>query len=188
MKLQKIGKRLVFVQTGELQLFNTSLESVLKKLSLACRADLVFQLVSLKPLVSEHVVLAALEQAFFALDSGSSFSKKPELELLVRLSGKRQVSDALQLFGLQEKPKQFAVLVAVGADSTIQKNAVELGSEIGFRFRTGLFKSNFLKNKKFILDAFGILPSDWAVFQSFPEQKAVESLVLEKMALVELES
>lgn len=148
----------------------------------------VFQLVSLSPLVSERQVLAAIEQACFAIDSKTAISNRLEFELLLRLAGRRQIKESLEILSLKEGKEQEAVLIGIGFDQKqLRKEAQNLGQRLGLRLRNGLFEKNFAKNKNLVLKSYGISPRQISSFESRNEKDAIESLVIEKMALVALE-
>lgn len=208
MGIQKIGKRFVLVQTGIICINSTnSLDTVLKKLSsgslqsvgkkarkglhqtsVPLKTTPFFQLVSLLPLVSEKQVWLAAEQACAATDSGMALSKKPEFELLLRLAGKRQIKESLELLSLKETGAQQAVLVGIGpATKTLKIKAQNIGHSLGFRAKPGLFHQNFSANKKRILQSYAISEKQISAFAGWTKKDAIEALVLEKIALVGLE-
>lgn len=149
---------------------------------------MVFQLVFLVPLVSERQVWVGLLHSIQAFESNSNISKKPEFEILLRLSGKRQIKEALKLFSLKEKANQEVVLVGWGKNKkALKEKAQNLGQSLGFAPKTNLFSKNFSKNKKLILESYGISQNQISSFNGWKEKDAIEALVLEKMALLGLE-
>ncbi len=187
MSIQQFGRRFVFLQAGLLNI--NSLDSLLKNVSLANSSqNAVFQLVSLSPLVSQRQVLAAIEQACFAIGSKTAISNRLEFELLLRLAGRRQIKESLELLSLKEGKEREAVLIGIGSGKKqLEKEAQNLGRALGLRPQNGLFEKNFQKNKPLILSAYGISANQIRSFEHWKEKDAVESLVLEKMALVALE-
>jgi tRNA threonylcarbamoyladenosine modification (KEOPS) complex Cgi121 subunit len=185
--MQQFGSRFVFLQAGLLDI--NSLDAVLKKVSsVNSRQGPVFQLVSIAPLVSEKQVLVAVEQTSSAFDSGTAISSTLEFEFLLRLAGRRQIKDALAVLSLKEGVAKEAVLVGVGSSkSLLQKKAQNLGHALGLRPQKGLFESNFRKNKSLVLKSYAISPQQLSSFGNADEKAAIESLVLEKIALVALE-
>ncbi len=181
------GRRFGFLQAGLLNI--NSLDSLLKKLSSANSSpNTVFQLVSLSPLISKRQVLAAMEQACSAIDSGSAISSRLGFELLLRLAGRRQIKESLELLSLKEGAEQEAVLIGIGLDKKqLEKEAQNLGHALGLRPKTNLFEKNFQKNKPLILKSYGISLPQIRSFEKWKEKDAIESLVIEKMALVALE-
>lgn len=187
MKLKQIGNRWVSVECGWIII--NSLEGVLKKLSLASDQSTVFQLVSAKPLVSLRHVWVGAALTIDALQSNSTISKKTELELLVRLSANRQIGGALDLFSLTEKQKQGAVLIGMGTNKKqLEKKTQKLGRDLALRPDPNLFEKNLLENKNLILNSFGITEQQLALFSNQKKRIAIESLVLEKLALLALDA
>ncbi len=187
MTIQQFGRRFGFLQAGLLNI--NSLDSLLKKLSSANSSpNTVFQLVSLSPLISKRQVLAAMEHACSAFDSKTAISSRLEFELLLRLAGKRQIKESLELLSLKEEAEQEAVLIGIGLDKKqLEKEAQNVGQQLCFRPQNRLFEKNFQKNKPLILKSYGISEKQIRSFGNRKEKDAIESLVIEKMALVALE-
>jgi tRNA threonylcarbamoyladenosine modification (KEOPS) complex Cgi121 subunit len=187
MKLIQFGSRFGFLQAGLVDI--NSLDTVLKKVSTAnSAANAVFQLVSLLPLVSEKQVFAALEQACSAFDSKTAISNRLEFELLLRLAGRRQITEALKLLSPTEGGEQEVVLIGIGSGKkTLEKKAQNLGHALGLRPKNKLFETNFRKNKSLILKSYGVSEQSIRSFENWNEKDAVESLVIERIALVSLE-
>lgn len=186
--IQKFGPWSFAVQTGVISI--NSLDSLLKKLSSIREGEkAVFQLVSLQSIVSEKQVLQAAWATALALDANACISSKPELELLLHLVGKRQVKDALPLLALPENGVVEVALVAMGKNHPqLEKKAQFVGHSLGLQPKKRLLETNFKKNKKSFLRLYGITAPQLNALKNRSEKEAIESLVLEKIALLGLDA
>ncbi|MHA1608370.1 MAG: KEOPS complex subunit Cgi121 [Candidatus Freyarchaeota archaeon] len=71
----------------------------------------------------EHVFFSALN-AVKAFNSGRGIARTIGMEFLVRMSGQRQISVALEMFGLKPGIRELGVLV-VGEDESHVKSAIQ---------------------------------------------------------------
>ncbi|MDO8646822.1 MAG: KEOPS complex subunit Cgi121, partial [Candidatus Diapherotrites archaeon] len=78
-------------------------EEVIKNiLEILAKNQCFGQVLSSKAIVSEKHLLQAVEQTESAFANGTSFAKRKEMELLLRISGKKQFPKALEILGVKE--------------------------------------------------------------------------------------
>jgi tRNA threonylcarbamoyladenosine modification (KEOPS) complex Cgi121 subunit len=95
--------------------------------------DMVIQLVSMKKLPSAKAVLMIAAQTLRARDTGSLLTAKPEVDLLLRLSGTSQITVALKKNGYMSGG--LKMLVAAGTEEQVQKLKEELLRKPAYRVR-----------------------------------------------------
>jgi tRNA threonylcarbamoyladenosine modification (KEOPS) complex Cgi121 subunit len=128
------------------------------------------QIANAKAIVSEKHCLYAVEQTISAFEQGSNFAKRKEIELLLRLSGRKQLEKALQAVGVKEgKAEQEIMVIAVGENS--EKAVKEIEEFLKLK------KAKFKPDLKALKEIFGIPESE----------KRIEDAVLEKSAMIALE-
>ena len=153
------------------------LDNTLKKVSEIMQSNGCFgQVVNARAIASEKHIRQAAEQAVSAFGQGSNFSNRQEMELLIRLSGRKQVGKAVEALGVKEGMQEIAV-IAVG------ENGEKAVREIALLLK--LEKTKHKPDAAFLKKAFGIPENELKLLKE--REKALESAVLEKAALVELE-
>lgn len=174
---KKIGKRNFAVFIGKVS--NDSYSATIKKLALAQQKHFV-QIVPARLCAGFKHAEAALEHAFSALDSGAAFSKKPELEFLIRFFGEKQLHKALEKarFG----PGEALVFVV---EATNKKDVDRAKNAIGFVEDKQCIVWKRGENKNDIMKEFGIGENELDVFLDM--ENALEELVIERVSMVALE-
>ena len=169
-----------------------SIESVEKSINnfsqILQSSDCFGQIVNAKAIASEKHCLAALEQTITAFESNFGIAKSKSIELLLRLSGKKQVSEALQLMQLKQG-KQETVLVIAGKKEKKVKECFEKAvKEFNFESNLAILKQNPKKNFEFLQKAFCVSEGELESLAVFERKKALEKAIVEKIALLELEA
>ena len=179
---KKIDSQNTALKAGNSNIINA--DASIKKLLASAKKNKIFlQAFPLKPIASTQQIFFAFEQSFSALKQKTAFSQKPELEFLLRLSGKKQIKEIWQHFGLK-KGRQEIVIVAAGKDKDKVKRALKEAEEIlGFKESKNLLEKNLKRNFKFIQSVYSIEAGQLQAFKGAKE-KALQQLVLEKMALL----
>ena len=135
------------------------------------------QVVNARAIASEKHIRQAVEQSLAAFgQEGSNFSNRQEMELLIRLSGRKQIGKAVEALGIKEGMQEIAVIAA-------GENGEKAVKEIALFLK--LEKTRHKPDAAFLKKAFGISEKELAIL--LEKEKAVESAVLEKATLVELE-
>lgn len=130
------------------------------------------QIANAKAIASEKHCLYAIEQTLSAFETGSNFAKRKEIELLLKLSGRKQLEKALLACGIKEgKEKQGIAVIAVG------ENCGKAVKEIEKLLELEKAKTKFKPDLKALRKTYEI-PKD---------EKRIEDAVLEKIALIALE-
>lgn len=128
----------IFIKEGIVNIFNAG--ATIKRLMLCPEKKSFIQLASLKPVASKEQLLFAFTQALEARKKKEMFSNSLSLEFLLRLSGQKQISAALELFKLNEGENK----VAVASDS--KKALAWFEKEFSFKEKKGLIKENARQN------------------------------------------
>ena len=124
MRSRKIGNRDFTIITGEIN--NHSYSATIKKLSMLPRNGFA-QIVPLRLVAGEMHLSVALEHALSAFETKTSFTKKPELEFLVHLTGQKQLGRAIKKSEFAREP--LALVIQISDGKTIEKTKKDLGFE-----------------------------------------------------------
>ena len=134
------------------------------------------QILSSKAIVSEKQFLQSAEQTQSAFLQGTSFAKRKEMELLLRISGKKQFQKAIEVLGIK-KGKQSIALIAVGENS--EKAITEMKDLL--RLKERKLKPDF----KALQKIYGIPEKQARLLKN--RKESIEKAVLEKITLITLE-
>ncbi|MCR4335439.1 MAG: KEOPS complex subunit Cgi121, partial [archaeon] len=172
-----IGKHDYSLLKGEIS--TDSYKETIKKLTLGF--GVFTQVIPSKWVAGEDHIWFALEQSLDAFEQKIAFTKKPELEFIVRLLAQKQLSKALEgaEFGKgTEFGKEPLVLVIGSSDKKIVS---EIKEKLAFEekeIKLGLNKSELIK-------FFGIEEKE---IESLADVKnPLEELIVERCAFVSLE-
>ena len=169
---KKIGKLEFSLLKGRIS--KNSYEESIKKLSLASQNGFV-QILPTRLIAGQNHLLSAIENTFSSFKNKSNFSKKPELELIIRLTGIKQLNKALRK---AEFGKEDLVLII---DSKNKGKIDSIKKELGFaekNFELG-------KNKKYLMKFFNITKEE---LNSLADLKnPLEEIIIERCSLVSLE-
>ncbi|MBS7288412.1 MAG: hypothetical protein KIH01_06620 [Candidatus Freyarchaeota archaeon] len=134
----------------------------------------------------EHVFFSALN-AVKAIEAGRSIARSLGIEVLVRLSGQRQISVALEMFGLKSGCKGLGV-VAIGRSAGAVENAARYVVErLGVEEDNSVLELNHDKAEQ-IKKAFNIEDTELEAVQAEEEFEAIVKCCIERCALLTLES
>jgi tRNA threonylcarbamoyladenosine modification (KEOPS) complex Cgi121 subunit len=92
---------------------------------------LTIQLVVMKRLPDAGAVLMIAAQTLRAKETGSLLAAKPEVDLLLRLAGTSQITEALQKHGYSAQGAKM--LVAAGPNKDVERLRRELSSSTPYR-------------------------------------------------------
>lgn len=109
-------------------------EGVLLKLR-ASNPDLVVQMVSVGELPSAKAVRMISEQTLRAMENGDMLASKPEVDLLLRLAGTRQIAVAMERCGYKGPGKKL--LVALGPEGPLEALRRKLAGDKSFDLLEG---------------------------------------------------
>lgn len=180
------GKK-CFISIGKADINNV--EELIKNISLSKKGAgaLIFQGFSLKPIASIHQVLSAVDSSINAFKEGFGITKSIDLELLLRLTGIRQVNKALDLIGLKQG-KQEACFIAASETNNANKSRQALTSflnSIAFKEVPGLLEKNLKANFNALKDFYHVTDKELNALKDLGSKKTVlKELVLEKIALI----
>ena len=188
MKEGKIGSSHAILAIGTAN--NKLADKVLKKVSVAKTSpNSHYTLFKAESAVSMEHAWHGIGSAVLAFENKSMILKDLGLEILLRLSGQRQVKLALDTFGLDEKTTIIGVAVVSKSKPELNKKILELKKEIEFKEINSeiFFRQNWKKNSGKIKKSFGITKLEISALEELDEQKAVEALAIERTALLDLE-
>lgn len=152
-------------------------EEVIKNiLEILAKNQCFGQILSSKAIISEKQLLQAAEQTESAFANGTNFAKRREMELLLRVSGKKQFPKAIELLGIQNG-KQGIALVAVGQDC--EKAIAEMKAAV--KLKEQKLRPDF----KALQKTFEIPEKQAKLLKD--RKESIENAVLEKIAVVALE-
>ena len=131
----------------------------------------------------DHVRFAVLN-AFKAFKAGRNISKSFPVEVMLYVSGQRQIGKALKMVGVCRETKNI-VLVVFGSGEVASKVLDEVCRMVGGKLNSGVLKVNREKIET-VKKTFGIsdLEIETQIFSGVGLEKAVEKLVIEKVALL----
>ncbi|MEM4447551.1 MAG: KEOPS complex subunit Cgi121 [Candidatus Jordarchaeales archaeon] len=134
----------------------------------------------------EHVFFSTLN-AVKASDAGRRIARSLGMEILVRLSGQRQINVALEMFGVKEGCERLG-LVAVGAKGgRVEEAARYVIEALGALEDDGVLELDGEKAER-IKKAFGIESVELESVQARDEFEALVKCCIERGALLTLES
>lgn len=134
----------------------------------------------------EHVYFSVLN-AVKATKAGKSIARSLGMEILVRLSGQRQISVALEMFGLKSGCRMFG-LVAIGKGEGEVRGATRfLAEKLGLEEDDTILDLNREK-AELIKKAFNINDEELRATQAKGEFEALAKCCVERGALLMLES
>lgn len=171
--LKKVGKHSFAVLTGKIT--TDSYSTSIKKLALLNEKQCT-QIIPARLCAGEVHVLAALEHTFSAIDEGTAFSRKPELEFLIRFFGNRQLKQCLEAAKFSEGEE---LVLVVGTSD--EKKVMEVCGELGFVEQ----EIDFPKNKETLMKFYNITQQELDTLSDL--ENALEELVIEKISFVALE-
>jgi len=145
-------------------------------LAILAKNECFGQVASNKAIVSKKQVLQAVEQTLSAFTNGTNFAKREEIELLLRLSGRKQLPKALEILGVKNGRQEVAV-IAIGENA--EKAVAEIKEFL--KLKEQKLKTDFKELKK----AFEIGKKEERLLKN--KEKSFENLVLEKISLIALE-
>lgn len=134
----------------------------------------------------EHVVFSAFN-AIKAFEAGRNIAKNLGMEVLVRLSGQRQISVALKLMGLKEECKELGIVIIGESRERVEEAIHHAVEKLGLMEDDSTLELNSEKAER-IREVFGIGSEE---LESVPAKNYFEALVkccVERSALLMLES
>ncbi|MFH0955182.1 MAG: KEOPS complex subunit Cgi121 [Candidatus Micrarchaeota archaeon] len=189
MRNQKIGSSFATWAVGTAN--NKNSDKVLKKLSSAkTRQNTRYCLFNAESAVSEKQAEHALKNALLGFENQSMILNDLGLEILLRLSGQRQIKNALDFFGAGQDTAYVGIVVISKTKKEATETFSKIKKELGFREINSddFFSRNWKNNSEKIKKRFAISKLEIESFGKMPEQKAVESLAMERTALLDLET
>lgn len=76
----------------------------------------IVQVVRCKSILSLRQLVLAIYHTIKAFKRGRNIAKKPYFELLLRLSGQKQIKDAINMLGVPEKANKACLIITVCED------------------------------------------------------------------------
>lgn len=179
---RKIGNRYLFIKTGFANIDNV--DAILKKLSVLQKEG-IFQLFSIKPVVSLEQVVSAAEQATDSFERQANFSKNLSLEFLLRLIGTRQITKALEITGLKKGRNAVAIVACSSNRKSAEESVSAIAREIYFEESTGVIERNLKYNSHYLKKIYGISNTQLETLKDLREP--LKEAVFERIAILSLE-
>ncbi|MDO8428477.1 MAG: KEOPS complex subunit Cgi121 [Candidatus Diapherotrites archaeon] len=183
--IQKIGPGFVLIKTGYLTI-NTVEESINKTLALLSRPSEFAQIISVKPICSMDQIFFGADQAqeFFTQNLGITSSIP--LEFLVRVTAQRQLKDALVLAGLKQGKQSVCLVFYSNSKDRVQQAFKKFEELFEFKEKKNLLEENCKQNFSDLCFLYNISETELNVINFKNKTKALQSLVLERIACLEL--
>jgi len=74
------------------------------------RSNCIAQIIREEAVTGPHHLLLSILETYLALNKGSTIARRPSLELLLRISGTRQIRDAIRVCGAVEGTKGLVII------------------------------------------------------------------------------
>ena len=103
---------------------NMNVEEVLEKLKSEQNEKLHLQIINPTFIVSERHISISVYHTLKAFTNKRNIARDPAAEFLLRVSGNRQIDNALKLFGIKKTCK-IALIIAFGGGSEENKKAIQ---------------------------------------------------------------
>jgi len=134
----------------------------------------------------EHVYFSVLN-AVKAIEAGKSIAKSIGVEILVRLSGQRQISVALEMFGLKGGCRMLGLAVVGRERNMVEKVIHYVVEKLGLEDDDAALDVDRGKAEQ-IMKAFNIKDEELSAIQAEGESEALAKCCIERCALLALES
>jgi tRNA threonylcarbamoyladenosine modification (KEOPS) complex Cgi121 subunit len=172
--IAKLNKSFCGISQG--LIINNSFKANIKSV-LVSNKNLFSQAISINSIACIKQIHFAVIQTLQAMDSNSMHLSNPSLELLLHLTGVRQVNKALNLLELNEFNEK-AVLIVVGKNKEkVKKELIKLEKLSGIKKNSKLIELNFFKNKKELMKLYEIEETELNLFKD--KNKALKELIIE---------
>ncbi len=132
-----------------------------------------------------HIAFA-LEQTRRGFERKTAFSSDSGREFLIRLSGQKQIQVAFDRLGLKPGVHTIGLIATGGEKKEMIQNIETIAAELKLKKQKTIPKKKGIKATRF-LQSFGIHPKAIKALKDYPIEQAIEGLIQEKIALVELE-
>ena len=135
--------------------------------------------------LSERQVFCALERAISAFASGSGFSKKPALDFLARFCATHRISEAVSRIKFSSGAQETVAVLCLVKPADEKFALAFLAKNFGFSASDKALPSENARvesAKKF----YSVSERELSSFSGMPEARAVELLVLERIAMAGL--
>jgi len=180
MKSLKVNSHICGIKTGLINIINE--ESTFKSLMALNLGTNFCQIIPANTVTSFFQVFAALEQTYFAFISKTSFSKKKELEFLLRFYGTKQINKALKMAQLNQGKNKVILICA-------QKNKKSLSAFFKItqkKLKITVQDFSIGKNKKELMKLYNVTEKELKTLND--QKNPLEKIVVEKNSLVVFES
>ncbi|MHA2358578.1 MAG: KEOPS complex subunit Cgi121 [Candidatus Heimdallarchaeaceae archaeon] len=155
---------------------NVDIDSLLKTLKTHQNKEIILQIFNPEFIVSNKQIQAAIYATNKVFDSGRNIAREKANEFLLRLSGKRQITSALDILGISERSINILILSFGGSE---KENIARIDQ---FLKLSNISEKNEIK-KSVPLTDLEILQEHYQVTGSIEE---IEKKALENIASVEI--
>ncbi|MHA1203556.1 MAG: KEOPS complex subunit Cgi121 [Candidatus Heimdallarchaeaceae archaeon] len=100
--------------------------------------SVTLQVLDPKYIISKKQLEIAIYQTIVAFHSNENIARDKGTELLLRLSGYRQIKKALIVFGIEEQSKYVMFIGFGDSEEEINRSLVKISEEIGFNVKESI--------------------------------------------------
>lgn len=184
--IKKIGNQFLLLEFGSINI-NDAKVSFKKASNFFSSKNEFIQFFSIKPVSSEQQIFHALDNALTSFNSKTKkpFTKTLSLEFLLFLTAQKQLNTALDLLELKKGKNLVGTIAFAKSKQKLAKAKTFFKNELEFKPEKNAIEKNLKKNFSFLKKTFAITDAELKTF-SAPKEKALQKLVLEKIALLSL--
>jgi len=155
---------------------------------LSTESDIVYQLLNPRLLIGDDHIYFAVINALNSFIKNWNISRRLSIEVLLYLSGQRQIEKAFKMFGIQEGIQDIVVICIGQKDEQVASfidHAVQL---LGGQVNDGKIGQWSNKKKRDIVRGYGITEKEIFSVQQEGENSPddIKKILLERMALLSL--
>jgi len=162
-----------------------SLQDILEITSkISSKTETSITIVDPSIIVSDIQCLLAIRNALTAFEKGRNISKKLEIEILIRLSGQRQIKDAISISAPKNPVRQLAMLVVAKNRHSVEAAVNEVTEQLNISVDRRLLQVDSIK-EKLVMEKYGIDSSELEATYAMNRKEALVKCVLSRMAELE---
>lgn len=131
------------------------IENIIKK-----RKQLeILQVVDLKKIVSYRQILSAIYRTYRNFERKKNIAKEKSVEVLLRITGKRQISEAIATVGVDNETREIVIFACDKAEENVKKVIEEIIKDNGLKVKDEEL-DNFEKRKNELIKTFNLVTNN----------------------------
>jgi tRNA threonylcarbamoyladenosine modification (KEOPS) complex Cgi121 subunit len=108
---------------------NYSIEELIEKIKLKDTSPTILQIIDPKWIVSEKQLKIAVYHTMKAFETKRNIARDKATEFLIRLSGRRQIVNAVELFGIRKESSHLLLIAFGGLDKENKQNLTSFAED-----------------------------------------------------------